>query len=160
MRMTSILYLDFDGVLHPEGVFFNREGRIYLSDEYSSRGHRLFESCALLAEVLRPYPKIEIVLSTSWARVFGYERAAQFLPHELSRKVVGGTFDLTMSGPAFDTLARGEQIVADALRRGCKRWIALDDDALKWPRRYLPQLLRTKPALGLQDVSMLISTQK
>lgn len=150
--MNSILYLDFDGVLHPEGVHFNHEGRIYLSEEYCSQGHRLFESTSYLIDALRPYPEIKVVLSTTWARVFSFERAAQFLPDELSRRVIGGTFDPTTSGAAFDALSRGDQVVADVSRRGCQKWIALDDDADNWPREHLTKLLRTRPALGLQDL--------
>lgn len=150
--MRSILYLDFDGVLHPQDVFYNREGRIYLSEEYRAQGHQLFESSSFLAEALQPYPGMDIVLSTSWSKVLGCERAARFLPPALSDRVVGCTFDpSTTSAATFDAMPRGFQVLADALRRGCERWLALDDDGHNWPKWELEKLVQTRPALGLRD---------
>ena len=60
-----MLFLDFDGVLHPEDVHRRAGNSPYIG---SPSGHVLFEHAPLLAAVLRPCPDIRIVLSTSWVR--------------------------------------------------------------------------------------------
>jgi hypothetical protein len=61
-----VLYLDFDGVLHPEDVWRRPGWGPYVA---SPPGHQLFEHADLLVELLAPYPDLRIVLSTSWVRV-------------------------------------------------------------------------------------------
>lgn len=151
--MNPILYLDFDGVLHPQDVFVTFTGqRVFLSKELVDAGHRLFEHCNLLEEALKPYPTVEIVLSTTWAKVFTFQRAAQFLPLSLACRVIAGTFDhSTMRLEAFDAMPRGFQVLADARRRGASNWIALDDDVREWPDGYRDRLVPTHPVQGIAD---------
>lgn len=65
-RGGRLLYLDFDGVLHPEDVWRRPGWGVFVA---RPPGHRVFKNAALLEEVLAPYPEIRIVLSTSWVRV-------------------------------------------------------------------------------------------
>ncbi|MFC5431080.1 HAD domain-containing protein [Paraburkholderia denitrificans] len=85
-----VLYLDFDGVLHPHNVYAKRDSGPFL---VGYPGHELFEHCALLEEVLEPYPELRIVLSTSWVRHYrSVSHVARRLTHGLKARVVGGTF--------------------------------------------------------------------
>jgi hypothetical protein len=59
---VPVLYLDFDGVLHPEEVYQRRGAPPYVKHP---AGHTLFEHAELLAEVLKPYVNVAVVLSTS-----------------------------------------------------------------------------------------------
>ncbi len=70
----TILFLDYDGVLHPNEVYLER-GRPVLRGE-----GELFMWLPPLIDLLRSYPYVQIVLSTSWSRVFGFERAKRALP--------------------------------------------------------------------------------
>jgi len=67
-----ILFLDFDGVLHPDEVYLVH-GRPVLRDDGS-----LFMWAPLLAEALTPFPDVQIVLSTSWVRELSFKRACNF----------------------------------------------------------------------------------
>lgn len=81
------LYLDFDVVLHPDAVYRER-ARIVLRRD----GFRLFEWAHLLEEILEGFPKIQIILSTSWVPVLSYAVAKSHLPPGIQRRVIGSTF--------------------------------------------------------------------
>jgi hypothetical protein len=64
-----ILFLDYDGVLHPEQVYLV-DGRPKFRGEGT-----LFMWAPILIKALSPFPKVKIVLSTSWVRLRGFNRA-------------------------------------------------------------------------------------
>jgi hypothetical protein len=144
-----VVYLDYDGVLHPEDVFRHPKRGVYLSPRYA--GHKLFEHCGLLEAELEPYPDVVLVLSTTWVRVLRYRRALSYLPDSLQMRVVGATFHSAMHRPAFEALSRGQQVLADVGRRKPSDWLALDDDAEHWPDSHRERLVRTDPTLGLSS---------
>lgn len=145
----QVLYLDFDGVLHPEPVYRHLKRGMYFGAEH--RGHTFFENADFLLEVLAPYPDVAIVLSTSWVRVLGYSRAKECLPMELGRKVIGAVFHSRMSKLEFDGTSRGHQVLADATRRGVTRWLALDDDKEGWLTSAPAHLVTTHKTLGIKE---------
>jgi len=130
--MTPVLYLDYDGVLHPADVRVTEaeplRPRVYNG---GPTDHPLFEHAPLLEHVLRPFADVRIVLSTSWVRVLGYEFAVQQLPAGLRGRVVGTMWreELLQHPPR----ARYDAIQTDAVARGLDRWLALDDDLEGWP---------------------------
>lgn len=123
-RNEPILYLDFDGVLHHSNVFWSSDAGFHLRapDRY-----RLFQHGELLETLLRPYPDIRIVLSTSWARGphGSFESAVSMLSPELQRRVLGQTVYQEIT--ASKQLSRGEQVLADVKLRLPKGWLAVDD---------------------------------
>jgi hypothetical protein len=142
-----VLYLDFDGVLHPEDVHMRTGRGPFIA---SPDGHELFEHAGLLAEVLRPYPDVKIVLSTSWVRVYkSVRRIARKLPLELRARVIGATYHASMDAELFRQAPRGMQIWSDVLRRKPDDWIAVDDDYLHWPTWCREKLVRTNEILGI-----------
>ncbi len=142
-----LLYLDFDGVLHPDDVWHLADGSPQLGE--ASSGHRLFEHAALLVEALRPFAHVALVLSTSWVRVYGLAAAVGRLPAELQTRVVGATFDPARDGPGFAAMARGYQVLEDVRLRGATRWLALDDEGKDWPEEERHRLVVTHPVLGI-----------
>lgn len=58
-RDEPVLYLDFDGVLHP---YPTEDGHFEIPEE------SLFRFAPLLEAQLGPYPQVKIVLSTTWAK--------------------------------------------------------------------------------------------
>jgi hypothetical protein len=148
-----VVYLDFDGVLHPEDTYFHPTRGAYLGPQSTSAGHQLFEHAQLLATVLAPHPGIKIVLSTSWVQHRSYSKAMRRLPVELQARVIGATFhEQHMSREAWFELPRGVQVLGDVGRRRPAHWVALDDDDEDWPRNYLNRLVKTNPVLGMTRI--------
>jgi hypothetical protein len=148
-----VLYLDFDGVLHPEGVYMRRGKGPYIA--YPD-GHALFEHAPLLEEVLCPYPAVRIVLSTSWVRSYkSVTSVAKKLPPGLRARVVGATYHKEMDVRLFGQAARGMQIWSDVLRRRPRDWLAIDDDYLDWPSWCRDKLVLTDEVLGISAPAVL-----
>ena len=143
------LYLDLDGVLHPEGVYWSWKRGAYLTDEDIANGHALFEHAALLEELLSPYPDVVIVLSTSWVRQFGFSGVRRRLSPGLAARTVGATFHSAMDRRAFEALHRGEQVASDVARRRPAAWVAIDDDLDGWPTSAADHVVHTHPTYGI-----------
>ncbi|BDB72251.1 hypothetical protein Cthiooxydans_46630 [Comamonas thiooxydans] len=145
----TLLYLDYDGVLHPEPVYRHPKGGMYFSVDHA--GHRLFENAELLVEALAPYPEVAIVLSTSWVRVLSYSQAKAYLPETLRSRVIGATFHSAMNKFEFDAMTRGAQVLADATRRSATSWVALDDDEQGWFGAASNHLVLSNGSQGLSN---------
>lgn len=145
-RGEPVLYLDFDGVLMHENVLWHPRRGAYL---VAPAGYHLFQQAALLDEMLRPYPGIQIVLSTSWVRQYGCYGAAKRLPPGLRARVIGATYHSSMPRTAFAAVPRGIQVTEDVLRRWPGSWLALDDDPEGWPDWATPHFLQTDPREGI-----------
>ena len=156
-RDQLILYLDFDGVLHHENVRWNSRVGAYLS---APEGYVLFQHAELLEELLKPYPEVRIVLSTSWVRVYGCTKAAKNLRPSLRARVVGATFHSQMNEELFTSMPRGKQVCADVERRKPRDWLALDDDYLHWPEWCLDKYIRTDEHEGISEPSVLAEFQQ
>lgn len=148
-----ILYLDFDGVLHPDEVYIVK-GKVVLRAE-----GKLFMWADRLAEALADRPAVRVVLSTSWVREVGFRKAKAALPEMIQERVIGSTFHTRMAGGwATDSggdwfgKTRYEQIASDVRRRGIgQQWVAVDDDVKGWSESARGNLVQTDPARGLGD---------
>lgn len=145
----TILYLDYDGVLHPEPVYRHPRGGMYFGVDHT--GHALFEHAEILVDALALHPEVRIVLSTSWVRVLGFSQAKAYLPEALRSRVIGATFHSTMNKFEFDAMTRGAQVLADATRRSATRWVALDDDDEGWIGAASKHLVLTCGRNGIAD---------
>lgn len=144
-----ILYLDLDGVLHPQDVWRRPRTGPYV---VSPPGHVVFEHAGLLEEILSPYPDVHIVLSTSWVVVYGSVlKVARRLPAPLRERVVGATYHGGMDAARFRDMPRGRQVCADLMRRQPRAWLALDDDDDGWPTWARDHLVLTDPVLGISE---------
>ncbi|MEX3981863.1 HAD domain-containing protein [Paraburkholderia sp. EG287A] len=143
-----LLYLDYDGVLHPESVYFyHRRGPVLVN----APGHRMFEHVDLLEQELKPYPSLKIVLSTSWVRRYhgSLARVARHLTPGLRKRIIGATYHSRMDEHEFAEAPRGVQIWADVVRRRPTSWLALDDDYVRWPMWCRDKLVLTDETLGI-----------
>ena len=145
-RGEPVLYLDYDGTLMHEGVFWHPRRGAYL---VAPAGYRLFQHASLLDEMLQPYPSIQVVLSTSWVRQYGCAGAAKRLPPGLRKRVIGATCHSRMPVGEFAALSRGAQVTEDVLRRRPGSWLALDDDPEGWPEWATAHYLQTDPWEGI-----------
>jgi len=140
-------YLDFDGVLHDECVYSSRAAGIFIA----TPGRTLFEWMPILEELLAPHPDVKIVLSTSWVHVKGFNFAKRKLSLSLRARVVGTTYDRSLSSIDFVRVPRGRQVLNDVERRKPESWFAIDDDDYRWPQEYRDRLVRTSGDTGLND---------
>lgn len=138
-------------LLHHENVRWHPRRGAYMS---APPGYILFQHVDLLEHILAPYPAVQIVLSTTWARVYGYSRSAKRLPPALKSRVIGATFHSNMDEANFTAEPRGMQVWNDVLRRKPKDWIALDDDFLDWPAWCLDKYVRTHEMEGISEPSV------
>ncbi|REG49638.1 hypothetical protein B0G80_6036 [Paraburkholderia sp. BL6669N2] len=123
-RERQVLFLDYDGTIHRGPSYRTRRG-IVSSDP---KQIRLFEFAPLVDELLAPYPDLEIVLSTSWVSVVGFDRAKECLPTSLQRRVRGATYHSKYADAlAWSTIGRGIQILRYVRVHRLKRWLAVDD---------------------------------
>lgn len=142
----QVLFLDFDGVLHPDAVYRTRRGL-----ELRAPG-TLMMHAPILIELLQDFPAVRIVLSTSWVRLLSYRRARDYLPPALQARTISATWHSAMiRSPieGYDSWSRHEQIRAAVTRAGITQWLALDDDPnYSWPPTDA-RLVRCEPREGL-----------
>lgn len=147
-RGQPVMYLDFDGVLHPENVWRHPKTGPYIQ---SPPGHSLFEHNDLLEALLRQAPEVNVVLSTSWSRVFGHFAARKRLTQAVRARVVGSTFHSGMDAGQFAARPRWEQILLDVRRRQPIAWLAVDDDVADWPTELRRWLVESHPVHGIGE---------
>jgi hypothetical protein len=120
---TPTLFIDFDGTLHVGNAYIDETDEITLDT-----GRPLLEFAPLLAELLAPYPDVQIVLSTSWARRLPEERVIAYLPPELRPRVVGTTSSIKpRRSYVLDGTERTHVIASYAYGKRLKHWLAIDD---------------------------------
>lgn len=129
--MHPVLFLSYDGCLHPEGVRHGDAGPQLRDEE-----HTLFEHAELLARLVEPYPELRIVLSTPWARIYGLERAKDFLPAALRTRVVGTTHEFCGDFVEWAELTEFDQIMRYVKGHAIRTWLALSCDKYHWPEAF------------------------
>ena len=146
------LFLDLDGVLHPDAVYRGKHGL-----ELRAPGYLMMHA-HILARILDRHPQVDIVLSTSWVRELGYDKTLSKLPESIRERVIGATWHRKMkteSGyDAFSYMTRFEQIQRHVRRNAVQRWIALDDlhsGTEDWPAEFQDHLILCQQDLGLGD---------
>ena len=132
-----ILFLDFDGVLHP--VRQKRETQ-------DMHLRRLFCCEEALSRVLDPYPDLRIILSTDWRYDYSLPYLVGLLPF-LGPRVIG----TTTRRPVSFSNRRYEFIAKVVARDEIKDWLALDDDVMGWPERESHRLVACDSYLALGE---------
>lgn len=143
-----VLFLDYDGVLHPDAVYRTRQGLVLMRE-----GVSLFEWVRILEEALAPHPEMRIVLSTAWVRVLGFDEARGRLPEALQERVVGATWHSRMDRAEWQALSRFGQVLRYVQRHRVAHWLAVDDDAQDWARECHGNLVHTHAEFGLSLAS-------
>jgi hypothetical protein len=142
----QVLFLDFDGTIHRYGALRTRRGIVSSAPDI-----KLFEFAPVLAECIRPYEKAEIVLSTSWVRALGYQRAKNALPTELRERVVGATYHSKFYDTwAWPAIGRGIQILRYVEAHHVTKWVAIDDEVDGFDG-YLLHVVQCGEMFGLGD---------
>lgn len=145
---SRVIYLDFDGVLHDEEVYWDVKKGIYLS----TAGRILFEWTPILEGLLTSHGDVRIVLSTSWVPMRSFHYSKSRLSPLLESLVVGSTFHRKhMRRDEFMALPRGVQIAQDVFRRRPAVWLAIDDDDIGWPISLRDNLIVTDGSRGINS---------
>ena len=131
-----IVFLDFDGVLHPE---FDPD-----DPERLKQDSDLFCRLPFIEAVLREYPQVEIVISSTWRRYLGdaedaLPRLRPYFSQDIAERVVGVTPLHLWLNPrdAKDGLSRFRrqwecEVWLSRHRPEGTRWMAMDDIALSF----------------------------
>lgn len=149
-----ILFLDFDGVLHPDAVYRAAGRGIQLHAEGELMMH-----APVLESILDghdPHGEVRIILSTSWVRVLRFSRTLKYLPPGLRKHIRGATWHSGMCREdgidPFDRLTRHEQIAQYVNRHAVRQWLAIDDlhsGHEHWPQDMRHRLVLTDGGMGL-----------
>lgn len=138
--MTPILFLDFDGVTHPEGC----------------RAADLFCRLPLIESVLLRHPHVQIVVSSSWRETRPLEELRQRFRPELRERVVGCT-PLARQDPCEPAMRHVRETECRAWLRAHRPdapWIALDDNPLLF-QQGCPNLLAIDGRVGFTEADAL-----
>lgn len=118
-----ILFLDFDGVLHPEYC-----ERPVPEDE-------VFCHLPRLERVLRDFPTVEIVISSMWRYSFPLERLRERFSEDIRVRIISITplIDLNEGGGPRPT--REDEIAQWMVENNqqSEDWLALDDAVWQFP---------------------------
>jgi hypothetical protein len=150
--MAKVLFLDFDGVLHPDQVYITASG-----PQLRAEGE-LFMWAPILEAELAPYPDLKIVLSTSWVRNIGFGRAKRRLSPSVQERIIGSTWHSSMAKVWADQIwwdgaSRHGQIMRYAARARVNQWLALDDDGENWAPADLHRLVLLDGREGLSSAA-------
>ncbi|MEX3929166.1 HAD domain-containing protein [Paraburkholderia sp. BR10936] len=157
-KLTPTLFVDFDGTLHVGTAYIDDRGDITLDS-----GRPLLEFAPLLEELLVGYPKIEIVLTTSWLTKMPVQKVIDALPAALRRRVVGTTGDVK---PRWSYLLAGTErtdvIIRYAAGKRLRNWLAIDDAVFGIeragfgaPGELVEHFVLLDPAIGINDRDVL-----
>lgn len=130
--MRKLIFLDFDGVLHPDGV-------------------ALFSQRALLESYLGQMPAAEIVISSSWRETEPLAQLRSYFSPQIHERIVGVTPSLD---GGYDSGGRQLEILAfmesEDLNAQNSSWVALDDVA-HFFQDGCPNLILTDSSKGFSD---------
>lgn len=120
-----IIFLDFDGVLHP---FFPRK-------DLSAEENQLFSYLPRLEGVLRDFPESRIVIASSWRINRPWENVISAFSLDITARIIGATPDLKHREPPYPKHPRYEEILVFLRNKNLSaaQWIALDDDPGLYP---------------------------
>lgn len=135
---SIIIFLDFDGVSHPEPC----------------QQEQLFCYLARIEDVLREYPMAEIVISSSWRDEYSLEQLRAFFAPDMGARVVGITPSIKNPSstwlpgqvPEFEREWEIETWLKEN-RSWDTPWLAIDDRPY-WFRPNSTNLLRTHSHTG------------
>lgn len=118
-----ILFLDFDGVLHPEG------------EDHIHNGGVDFCFLPRLEALLREFPHVRIVISSSWREQLAYRTLLKPFSDDIRVRIIGATPPREFGLPHPFAHREGEILAWLQLHDAVdESWVALDDAAWQFDR--------------------------
>jgi len=130
--MNKLLFLDFDGVLHPTH---------FAGEDPFNRVHLLEEALA--------DSDLRIVISSSWRFTHSLEKLQKLLPSSISNLVIGVT-----GSPVIGKHPRYQEIQTFLQSHGACNWRAIDDSYWEFPNN-CQELIRCNANTGITDKQIL-----
>jgi hypothetical protein len=118
-----VLFLDFDGVLHP-------------CQSGSFRHMPLFEQWLLT------HPSVEVVVSSTWRETHTFTELCSLFPATVRDRIIGTT-------PVFEDRLREDEIQHFACRHGIAHWFCIDDQVSDFPSIRESRLVATEYVRGI-----------
>lgn len=87
--MDNVIFLDFDGVLHPLGLYFHKDSNEF--SQYIDGRAEWFCFNKILEKLLENVPNVGIVVHSSWRENFEEEYIKEFLGNSLGERFLGCT---------------------------------------------------------------------
>lgn len=130
----TLVFLDFDGVLHPTPPHNRNTGVLSHLERFES--------------VMRDFPSWNIVISSSWREAFDMETIRGFFSSDVGARIVGMT---PVLDPELPHLRQREieQYLRDTGQTNVG-WLALEDQAGEFEVG-LPNLVLCNPAHGFDE---------
>lgn len=132
--MKKILFLDFDGVLHPDGF-------------------GLFSNLPLFEKYLLEMPEVEVVVTSTWREDHSLDQLRSYFSDVIRHRITGVTPVLE---DGYDSGGRQKEIHAYLASTGLSAenasWIALDDMSPFFEPDY-PNLLLTDSSHGFSEAN-------
>lgn len=136
-----ILFLDFDGVLHPEPCFDRTQFFCFLPK---------------LENVLREFSSVKIVISSTWRDNRSLNELRGFFSETIRHRVIGTTPHWRDCRELLENFGFQHQAEIEAYLRSSpepwESWIAIDDKPYLF-RPFLPNLIKTKSEIGFDEVA-------
>lgn len=122
-----LIFLDIDGVLHPQNPF-------------EPLGELAFCHLPRFEKVVRDYPNIEVVISSTWRENRTLSQLRSLFANDIASRIIGTT-PITPSIGRYQPTLREREILnwLTTAKREAESWIALDDSAWQFapPREHL-----------------------
>jgi hypothetical protein len=136
---AMILFLDFDGVLHP-------------AVNYDAT--QLLSKLPMLETVLRHCPDVEVVISSTWRENRTLAQLQALFSPDIAPRIAGVTpqWRNIQSADTYGTYVRQAEVEAwlRSAGRAWQQWLAVDDQPHLF-RPFCKQLLLTNPTTGLTE---------
>lgn len=116
-RHSILLFLDFDGVLHPASA---------MEDNF-------FCCLPLLESFLREHPMMGVVISSSWRHHYPLDELVAYFSDDIRPRIVGATRDVRESNAPNRHKEIEDYLVMSNERRP---YIVLDDSRFEFPKGF------------------------
>ncbi|MFZ6681997.1 HAD domain-containing protein [Undibacterium sp. Tian12W] len=142
-----ILFLDFDGVLHPEPCFDKPQ---------------LFSCLPRLEAVLRDFPTVLIVISSTWRENRSITELRSFFSSDIGARIIGATPARKDIPDIIEVIGYQRHAEIEGWLRlsgePWKDWVAIDDKSYLF-KPFLRNLIKTDPARGLDEHAEIVLRQ-
>ncbi|MEO8171185.1 MAG: HAD domain-containing protein, partial [Oxalobacteraceae bacterium] len=142
-RSRTLLFLDFDGVLHPFAM--------------PPDAAQLFCHLPRLEGVLRDFPEVQVVISSTWRESRSLAELAALFSPDIACRIIGVSPVIAIRSLADANAVRYREIVQFLEGQDKEepiKWIALDDDADLVPP-HCPNLIQCIDAFGSAEEAQL-----
>ena len=112
----TLVFLDFDGVMHPVGCEPDRH----------------FCQRDLFEQVLREHPDVRIVITSTWRHAYPMAEIKRFFSPDIAERIVGKTSTHEDEGDEHVRYLEIRKVLQNPKVAGA-RWIAIDDSDFEFP---------------------------